>query len=222
MGDLVPFGTMWRTGANAATTLRLTEPAFIDDKKIDTGIYALYFIPGEKQWELILNKGSKNWGLDGYDAKEDVLRTPVAIQKMKSPVETMTFQFADMKAQSCNLVLRWEKTEVLIPLRVDITSKIRSQIESALQTAEKKPYWQAAQFYNEYDKNLPLALDNVTKAAEANEKAYWIWLYKAKIEKEMGNKEAAAASATKSRDLAREGNNPDYVKMAEALLKELK
>lgn len=222
MGDLVPFGTMWRTGANAAATIRLSEPAFIAGKSIDTGLYAFYFIPGEKQWELIINKGSSNWGLDGYEAKDDVLRAFVDSRKIKSPVETMTFQFTDIKAQDCQLVLSWEKTEVVIPIRVDITAKLRAQIESALQTAEKKPYWQAAQFYNEYDKNLPKALENVTKAVEANSKAYWIWLYRAKIEKEMGNQEAARASATKSRDLARDGENPDYVKMAEALLKELK
>lgn len=222
MGDLVSYGTMWRTGANAATTIRFTEPAFILDKKIDTGIYALYFVPGEKQWELVINKGIKNWGLDGYDAKDDVLRVTVDSRKTKSHVETMTFQFTEMKAQSCNLAFSWEKTEVIVPIRVDIREKIRAQIESALQTAEKKPYWQAAQFYNEYDKNLALALENVTKATEANQKAYWIWLYKAKIEKETGNTEAARASATKCRDLARDADNPDYVKMAEELLKEMK
>jgi hypothetical protein len=99
--------------------------------------------------------------------------------------------------------------------------KVRAQIEAALKT-DKKPYWAAAQFYNEYDKNLPLALENATKAIEGNDKAFWMWIYKAKIQKEMGDMAGAMASSQKSLELATEAKNDDYVKMNKDLQKTLK
>jgi len=87
---------------------------------------------------------------------------------------------------------------------------------------DKKPYWQAAQYYNEYEKNSAKALENATKAIEASPKAFWIWLYKAKIQKEMGDKTGALESAKKSLELAKEEKNDDYVKMNEELIKSLK
>ena len=87
---------------------------------------------------------------------------------------------------------------------------------------DKKPYWEAAQFYNEYDKNEKKALLYVTKAVEENPKAYWIWLYKANIEKQSGDKKAALESSKKSLELAKEARNEDYIKLNEDLQKKLK
>lgn len=222
MGDLVPYGKMWRTGANASTLIKFTEPVEIMGNKLDTGTYALYTIPGKNSWEIILNSGLKNWGLDGYKQEEDVARFKVSPVKSKAMTETLTLQFTDMQAESCNLRLSWEHTEVLIPITANFRDKLRAQLEEALKSAEKKPYWQAAQFYNEYDKNYSKALEYAGKAAETNAKAYWIVLYKAKIEKQLGMKAEAIASASKAKTLAKEGENDDYVKMAEELIKELK
>jgi tetratricopeptide (TPR) repeat protein len=88
--------------------------------------------------------------------------------------------------------------------------------------SDNKPYWQAAQFYKEYEGNLPKALDNCNKAIETATKPYWMWLYKARIQKEMGDKAGAKASAQQSLELAKEAKNDDYVKMNEDLLRKLK
>ena len=114
----------------------------------------------------------------------------------------------------------WEKTAVSIPITTNINDRLKAQIEAAMLT-DKKPYWQAAQFYNEYDNNQTKALDNCNKAVEENNKAFWIYLYKAKIQKEMGDKAGAKISAQKSLELAKEAKNDDYVKMNEELLKKL-
>ena len=220
-GDLVPFDKLWRTGANAATIIKFSEPVEIMGKKIDTGSYALYTIPGKETWEIILNKGVKNWGIDGYAETDDVARVKVEPMKMKSRIETFTMQFANIKPESCELHIMWEKIAVAIPFTANIKDKIRAQIEAAMLT-EKKPYWVAAQFYNEYEKNSAKALENATKAAEANPKAYWILLYKAKIQKDMGDNAGALISSTKSLELAKADNNDDYVKMNEELIKKLK
>jgi hypothetical protein len=220
-GDLVPMDKLWRTGANGPTKLVFTEPVEIGGKTIDTGAYVLYTIPGTDLWEIIINKGLKNWGTDGYKESEDVIRFKVEPKKMKTRLETLTMQFANVKPESCELHLMWEKKAVSISITTNIKDKLRGQIEAAMLT-DKKPFWQAAQFYFEYDQNLTKALDNVSKAADANPKAFWIFLYKAKIQKEMGDVDGAMASSTTSRKLAADAKNDDYVKMNDDLMKQLK
>jgi Protein of unknown function (DUF2911) len=220
-GDLVPFNTIWRTGANAATKIVFSDPVEIGGKKIDSGTYVLYTIPGVDSWEVILNKGLKNWGTDGYKESEDVVRFKVEPVKMKNKLESFTMEFADVKPETCSMNIMWEKTAVSIPIVANFRDKVRAQIEAAMKT-DKKPYWQAAQFYNEYDKNLPLALENSTKAIEENKEAFWMWLYKAKIQKEMGDKAGAMESSKKSMELAEAAKYDDYVKMNKDLQKTLK
>lgn len=220
-GDLVPYNKLWRTGANAATRIVLTEPLEIGGKRIDTGAYVLYTIPGIDSWDIIFNKGLKNWGTDGYKESEDVARIRVEPMKMKEKMETFTIAFVNIKPETCELHIMWEKTDVAIDIKADFRDKVRAQIEAAMLT-DKKPYWQAAQFYNEYDNNLPKALENVTKAIGENEKAYWMWIYKAKIQKELGDKEGALESSKKSLEFAKEAKNDDYVKINQDFQKNLK
>ena len=220
-GDLVPFNKLWRTGANAATRIVFSEPVEIAGKKLDSGTYVLYSIPGIDNWEVIFNKGLGNWGTDGYKETQDVIRFKVEPMKMKKKLETFTIEFSDVKAETCMLEIKWEKTSVSIPLIANFKDKVRMQIEATMKT-DKKPYWQAAQFYNEYDKNLPLALDNATKAIAENKEAFWIWIYKAKIQKDMGDMAGAMESSKKSMELAAAAKNDDYVKMNKDLQKTLK
>jgi hypothetical protein len=220
-GDLVPFNKLWRTGANAATKIVFTDAVELGGKKVDTGTYVLYTIPGVDSWEIILNKGLTNWGIDGYKETEDVIHIKAEPAKSNTKLETFTMQFANIKPESCDLQLLWEKTLVSIPVTTNIKDRLRAQIEAAMQT-DKKPYWQAAQFYKEYDNNLTKALDNINNAIEANDKAFYMWLYKARIQQEAGDKAGAKVSAKKSLELAKAAKNDDYVKMNEDLLKKLK
>lgn len=219
--DLVPYGKLWRTGANAATKIVFTEPVEFGGKKVDTGTYVLYTIPGEDSWEIILNKGLSNWGIDGYKESQDVVRFTTPRVKLKNKVESFTMDFSDVKPESALLNIKWAKTGVSIPIVANFKDKVRANIEAAMKT-DKKPYWPAAQFYNEYDKNLPLALENVNNALKANDKAFWVWLYKAKIQKEMGDKAGAMESSKKSQQLAEDAKNDDYVKLNKDLQKTLK
>jgi len=110
---------------------------------------------------------------------------------------------------------------VIIPIKVDIKEKVKAQLDAAMLT-DKKPYWQAAQFYHEYDKNSAKALENVTKALEQNPKAFWMWIYKAKIQQEAGDNAGAMISSQESLKLATEEKNDDYIKMNVELQKKLK
>jgi hypothetical protein len=220
-GDLVPYNKIWRTGANAATKIVFTEPVEFGGKKVDTGTYVLYTIPGMDSWEIILNKGLTNWGIDGYKETQDVVRITVNPYKVKNKLESFTMEFTDVKPETCVLEIKWAKTGVAIPVVANFRDKVRAQIEASMKT-DKKPYWSAAQFYNEYDKNLPLALENSNKAIEANKEAYWMWIYKAKIQKDMGDNAGAMESSKKSMELAEAAKNDDYVKMNKDFQKSLK
>jgi Protein of unknown function (DUF2911) len=219
-GNLVPYNKLWRTGANAATTIFFTDAVELGGKKLDSGTYVLYTIPNMDSWEIIINKGLTNWGVDGYKESEDVIRFKVEPIKSKPNTETLTMLFTNIKPASCELHIMWAKTTIAIPITTNIKDRLKAQIEAALLT-DKKPYWQAAQFYKEYDDNLTRALDNCNKAIAENDKAFWIWLYKAKIQKEMGDKPGAKLSAQKSLVLSKEAKNEDYVKMNEELLRKL-
>lgn len=220
-GGLEAFGKLWRTGANSATKIKLTEPVELNGKRVDTGTYAIYTIPNQDSWVVIINKGANNSGTDGYKESDDVVRFNVTPTKLKNKVETFTIQFDNVKADGCDISISWDKTSIAIPVKTFFKDKVKGQLEAALQT-DKKPYWVAAQFYNEYEKNLPKALENVTSALGENDKAFWMWLYKAKIQQEMGDKAGALISSNKSLELAKAAKNDAYVKMNEELQKKLK
>lgn len=220
-GDLVPFNQVWRTGANTATLITFNDAVQIEGKKIDSGTYALYSIPNKGSWVIILNKGVKNWGSDGYTADDDVARFTVKSEEVKNMVESFTMQFANVKPESCDLQIMWENTMVSVPIKTDVKTTIRTSLESALQ-GDKKPYWQAMQFYNEWDNNPTKALQYADLAVQDNPKAFYMWLYKARLEKATGNKAKAMESSKKSLELAKEAKNNDYIKMNEDLQKTLK
>jgi hypothetical protein len=220
-GDLVAYGKLWNTSANTPAKLFFSEPIEIFGKKIDSGKYVLYTMPGEENWDIIINKGIANKGTEDYKESMDVIRFKVAPIHTKEKAEQLTFQFTNIQPSSCELQLYWEKKLITIPITTNLNEKIRAQIDAAMLTT-KKPFWEAAQFFYEYERNLSKALENANKATDAYPKAYWMYLYKANIQKEMGFTKEAMASSQLSLELAKQAKNKDYVKMNEQLQKELK
>jgi hypothetical protein len=220
--ELAPLGKVWRTGANSATRIKITEPVEIAGKAIDTGTYAIYTIPGKSEWTVIINKGAKNWGSE-YIETSDVFRVTVPVGKMKESVETFTMQFGNVKAESCELHLMWGKTYVSIPFTTKVNDKIKAQVEKALagDNVTSNTYFSAANFYYEMDKDLPKALTNITKAIGEKSDKFWMYLTKAKIERDLGDKTSAKASAEKCIEEATKQKNEDYVRSAKELIKEL-
>lgn len=112
MGSLVPYGEVWRTGANEATTIEFDKPVKIEGKEVAAGKYALFTIPGETEWTIILNKDSKQWGAYKYNEKDDVLRVKVKSAKASAFVETFTIQFINDEIN-----LSWENTSVSFKIK---------------------------------------------------------------------------------------------------------
>lgn len=221
--DLAPLNKLWRTGANAATRLKFTDNVTIGGKRLDTGSYVLYTIPGKDTWEVILNKGLTNWGTDGYKEAEDVVRFKVKADKATGNTETFTMQFANIAFESCDLNIIWGGTSVRIPISTNVKDRLRAQVEKALSAEKVNPnaYYPAANFYYEWDKDMTKALNAATKATEVNQNGFWIFLLKAKIQRDMGDKVGAKASAEKCIELATTAKNDEYVKLGYELIKKL-
>jgi hypothetical protein len=131
-GDLVPYGKLWRTGANAATRIKFADDVKIGGTDVKAGEYVLYTIPTESEWEVVLNKGLSNWGIDGYKQEEDVARVKVKSAKLNESYETFTMQFVNVKPSSADLQIMWDKTAVNVPITTDIDKKIMAQINNAM------------------------------------------------------------------------------------------
>lgn len=220
-GDLVPFGKVWRTGANAATKLTFGEDVKVGGIQVKAGTYVLYTIPNKDEWEIVLNKGLENWGVDGYKTEQDVARFKVKPIALPFTVETFTMQFENVQPAATDLHILWDKTLVSFPVTADIDGKIMSQIDKAL-NVDSKPYFQAASYYFEAGKDLNKALGWADKAIEQNAKAFWIYHLKAKIQAKLNDKAGAKATALKSIEYAKEAKNDDYVALNEKLIASLK
>lgn len=219
-GDLVPYGKVWRTGANSATRIKFTDDVTIGGQPLKAGEYAIYTVPDEKEWQIIINKGSANWGTD-YKQEDDILRVKATPVKLDQPVETFTMQFANVKSNSADLQIIWDKTMVSVPITTDVDQKVMAQIDNAM-NKDNRPYFQAAMYYMETGRDLNKALTWLDKAIEQNPNAYWVYHQKANVLAKLGKKEEAKTTAQKSMELAKSANNDDYVKLNEKLIASLK
>lgn len=221
-GSLVPYGAVWRTGANNATKISFSTAVKLNGTEIAAGTYAFYTIPGENEWTIILNKGVGQSGTQ-YDQAADVVRfkaTPVKLSD--TTIDTFTIEFNHVRDESAVITLVWEQTVVPVKVELDLTSKLVPQIEEAMSATEgRKPYYQAAMFYYDHDQDLKKASQWVD-AAIAEREAHYIVYLKAKILAKLGDKQGAIAAAKRSTELAIKAKDTGYVKMNEDLITSLK
>jgi hypothetical protein len=217
-GDIVPFGKLWRAGANNPTKITFGEDVKIAGKELKAGSYQLMVIPSAKTWEILFNKGSN--GVFNYHPEEDILKVTVPTIALATSVESFTIQIGQVIANKCEIQISWEKTSASIPVETDIDAKIAASIDKAM-SVDSKPYFESASYYFETGRDLKKAFDWATKAADANPAAYWVMHLKAKIQAKLGDKVGAKASALKSMELAKAGKNEDYVSLNQKLIDSL-
>jgi hypothetical protein len=220
-GDLVPYGKVWRTGANAATRIKFADDVQVGGVDVKAGDYVIYTIPTANEWEVIINKGITNWGSDGYKQEDDVARFKVKPMTLTQPVETFTMQFANIKANSTELHIMWDRTAVSVPINMDVDKKVMAQINNVM-NKDNRPYFQSAMYYMESGKDMNQALAWLDKAIEQNPNAFWMHHQRANALAKLGKKEEARTAANKSIELAKAAKNDDYVKLNEKLLADLK
>lgn len=223
-GELVPYGQVWRTGANGATVLSFSTDVLIDGKTIPAGQYALYAIPGKSEWTMILSKNIKLWGAIGYDPSEDILRFKAQPAKLSKKSETFEISFANMTDTGSDISLKWEKTKVDFRIETEVDPLVMAQIkEYVIESDSTDPslLYSAASYYYTNSKDLNLAYDWINESVDEDPK-YWTMHLKAKIEAALGKKTDAVESAEEAIGLAEEAGNPDYVGLNERLIKSLK
>jgi hypothetical protein len=226
-GGIVPYGQVWRTGANSATKVTFSTPVKLNGTDIPAGTYALFTIPGEDEWTIIINKGAAQWGAFQYDEKADVARFKVTPIQLAEQIETFTIEFNLIHDESAVMNLVWDHTVVPVKLEIELTGKIVSQIEAAMASPDKKSdgfYFQAATFYYNHDQDLHKALDWVNAGLADNSRISYEMLHlKAQILAKQGDKEGAIAAAKQSSELAikAEGASSSFVKMNQDIISSL-
>jgi hypothetical protein len=220
-GGLVPYGQVWRTGANAATKISFSTPVKFNGTEVPAGQYALYTIPDKKEWTVIIHKDTAA-SIFNYNPTNDLVRFKATPVKLAKPVETFTIDINDIRDESATLNLTWEKTRVPVKLEVELVGKLVPQIEAVMSIAEgRKPYYQAALFYYDHGQDLQKASQWID-AAIAERETYYIVHLKAKILAKLGDKAGAIAAAKHSTELAIKAKDTGYVKLNEDLISSLK
>jgi hypothetical protein len=221
-GDLLPYGQLWRTGANAPTKLTFSTEVNIEGKTIPAGEYSLFSMPGQNEWTVILNKNPKA-GAGDYKEADDAARFKVKPQKTAAPVETFTINVGEITINGATIELMWENTLVKLKMTTDVDSKVMAQIKEKMATAKDEDtdlYFQAAVYYMESGKDLNQAMEWMNKAT-AKDPKFWQMHQKARLQAKLKDYKGAETSAQKSIQLAKEAKNDDYVRLNEKLLAEL-
>jgi hypothetical protein len=225
-GSLVPYGHVWRTGANTATKISLSTPVKLNGTEIPAGTYELFTIPGATEWTVIIHKNMSQWGAYSYDEKNDVARIKAVPVALTTAVESLDLSLNDLRDESATLNIAWEKTRVPVALTVDVKSTLVPQIEAVMASgAEKLPYASAAMYYFENGLDLKKAAAWMDAAIAAQPDAFYLVYRKALILEKAGDKAGAAATARKSLEAAQKASGAlkdEYVGLNEALLARLR
>lgn len=220
-GELVPYNKMWRTGANANTTIEFSTDIMFSGKSVPAGKYSLITIPGESEWTIILNKKTDMWGTGGYDEAQDVAR--IKIESGETDMtETLTIDFSNILSETADLTLSWAETEVKVPMRVEVKETAMANIDKAIADADADTKWRvyrnAANYFYNNKMEMGKALDYANKSIAANDESWYSYWLKAEIQAEMKNYKEAMSSAKKAkeigmRDAKTNGSEFNYAEM---------
>lgn len=214
-GNLVPFGKVWRTGANENTTISFSEDIVIDGKTLPKGKYALYTIPKIENWEVIFYSATNNWGNpEVWNEANVVLRTTVKEEALQKPVESFTIGISNLDANFAYLDMAWENSSVSMKFEVPTQKVTLANIEKALAGPTSADYFSAAQYIYQSNGDNAKALNYVDKALDmSTEKPYWYTRLKSLIQAKLSDYKGAVETAKVSLEAAEIAKNQDYVKM---------
>lgn len=221
-GDLVPYGKLWRLGANGCTVMSFDGPVVIEDVKVPAGKYSLFAEPNEGAWVFHLNKNTALWGTDGFKPEEDVaVWKAVASTADGVFTETLTFGFDEVKDDKARIDVRWEKTRASFTLTADATEKALANIKEAMAQKDIKAssYNRCARYCVDKGIMLKEAQDWAQKAAKMDPK-YWVLHTLALAQAANGDYAAAMNSAKESMAMAEKDGDTAYVRMNEEKIKE--
>lgn len=214
-GELVPYGKIWRTGANENTVIEFSTDVKFGNVDVKKGRYALYSLPKADNWEIILYKDINNWGLpEKWDDTKVVARANAKPESISRPVENFTIGFNNIDTNGADLELSWEKTIVAVKITVPTNEIAMKSIETTLAGPKAGDYYEAAQYIYQSNGDLNKAIIWVNKSIDLsqNETPFWYYRLKALIQSKLGDYRGAIDSANKSLEGAEKANNAEYIK----------
>ena len=202
-GKLVPYGQVWRAGANENTTVTFTDPVTIEGQPLDKGTYGLHMIPGESEWTVIFSKMSTAWGSFSYKQDEDALRVTVKPQTTEFH-DALTYDFDEVKPDSTVVTLRWDKVAVPFKVAVKVNDIVEASVQRQIRGLNQY-YWESwddvANYYLTSKTNLDEALKDEDKSIQTEER-YDNLMNKSLILEAMGHKDDATGIRNKALEKA--------------------
>ncbi|PSR11518.1 MAG: dihydrolipoamide dehydrogenase [Bacteroidetes bacterium] len=211
---LVPFGEIWRTGANSATKITLGEDMSLGGVEMKGGDYAVLTRPNAKEWTFMFYPyESSSW--NSYTEQEPAAKVSVMVTKSGASVESFTIGVNNVTESTATLDFSWENTLVSIPVKVSVHEKVMADIKRIMAGPSANDYYAAASYLNTSGTDNKLALEYIQKANETKEPRFWMVRREALILADLGRKAEAIEAAKRSMALAKEAGNMDYVRMNE-------
>lgn len=201
-GEMIPYGELWRTGANASTKISFGEDVMIDGKALKAGTYSLYTIPGKKIWAIIFNTNLEHWGTEGFNDNETALKLTAPVKTLDKKQENFEIQVENITKNSADIVISWENTSVAIPVKANNNQRIMAHLDKVLK-GDKPPYASAANYYLSTDQKLDDALKYINLAIEESPDAFYLYWSRAKIYQKLGKHEEAVKSAKMAAEKAK-------------------
>jgi hypothetical protein len=213
-GDVVPFGELWRTGANENAKITTSDALIFGKDTLKAGTYAIFTKPNKTNWEIYFYTDYSNWGTpENWDEKKIALKTTAAVSKITETVENFTIGFDKMENSSAEICLTWENTKVSIPFSLNTKDKVLASIKKTMDGPTANDYHRAASFYFTEKIDMKKALEWSTKAVELRgESAYWMTRLLAQLQAENGDYKKAIETAKKSMAAAEKDGDMNYVK----------
>ena len=215
-GDLVPYGKLWRTGANKNTIVTFSDDIKIDGKELKAGSYSVFSKPGATSWDIYFYNDTNNWGTPrNWDDTKVALTTNVKVQDLPFNVETFMVLITNITNNGGSLELVWEKTFVEIPFTVPTNKKAVASIEKTLSGASAGDYFSSARYFLEEGQDISKAKMWIDKAVTmtSDNPRFWYLRLQSLVYAKSGDTKGAIKIAKESMALAEKANNADYVKM---------
>lgn len=213
---LVPYGRIWRLGANESTKITVDTNASVLGNALPKGTYALYAFPEENEWEIVFHKNTDHWG-DGrknYNLEEDAFRIKVKPNSTVNFQENFLIVFDNITHNSADMIFSWENTNVSIPISVDTKAMMEKQIAKELQPGPSaQTYYEVARYYVEQEIKYTEALEYLNKAIDLGGDTYYFHRVKSLAQGALKSYEPAIVSAQKSLELAQEQGKDEFVRM---------
>lgn len=218
-GSLLPYGEIWRAGANENTKFTTSDPIVFDQDTLKSGTYALFIIPTKQTWEVIFYTDFSNWGTpEKWDETKVALRKKVNVMNLKDVTESFTIGIDAVETKRAVLSFEWDKTRAELPFSVPTDAKMMAAIQKTMNGPSAGEYYAAGEYYYKEKKDLQQALIWVNKALEQRGSAYWMLRTKALIQAELGDYNGAITTIKLSLVEAEKANNTTYIDLNKASL----